>query len=178
MAGIQLERRLSAQHLNVDSGRGVTAPDAQVQGGRTGIDGHGRRVLVNSETVVDIRAGAADEELFGGVEFVWCWPGNGDVILIDGEIVVSSQGEVGAFSGRTAADIEVGVIRHVDCSLLGAGHELSLHFDTENGNFLSRVWVFLSTASIDDLDIDSAWEAFISILAGQGELDTLPSNNV
>lgn len=70
--------------------------------------------------------------------------------------------------------MDVRVIRHVDDGLVCPAHELGLVLDGEDADFPS-LGRRLRSGCVDDACIHIAWEAFIAILAPQGELHALPT---
>ncbi|KAI6763029.1 hypothetical protein HG530_009009 [Fusarium avenaceum] len=165
-AGVDLESWLGAVDFEVDAGASVVSLDVELEGLASGVEGHGGRLLVEDEAVVDVGLLRTEGEgLVGGDAGEGLDLARGDEIVADGEVVGCGEGHLCVGDGLLSAGVEVRVVGHVDDGLISAIDELGLVLHGKNSSFLAVD--LLRTRGVSDGNLNSTGISLLAILAGE-----------
>lgn len=152
--------------FEVDAGASVVSLDVELEGLASGVKGHGGRLLVEDEAVVDVGLLRTEGEgLVGGDAGEGLDLARGDEVVADGEVVGCGEGHLCVGDGLLSAGVEVRVVGHVNDGLISAIDQLGLVLHGENSSFLAVD--LLRTRGVSDGNLNSTGISLLAILAGE-----------
>lgn len=154
----------------MDAGLGVERSEVKSKRLCSGIDRYGGWVGGGCKAAVDCWFDGAKDERLGSLD---TREGNRaasrDRVFLSREVLVGRKSDGGAGDVVIASEVEVGVVGQVDDGLISALDQCRFVLDAQNDDLLSVH--HLVSSSVDDLGLDGAGIAFVTIFAAESELD-------